>query len=176
MQMLNRYFVPFALILILSAIWFNVENPLDWRHWDAPYKLSLAILAVSMVVNWWFAKNTYRYIHLAKQMKILQVWLYYIWAVPLFWLLQPFWGPVWLLFVMAPITAALFTNRRHTVIKALVSASTMLGIYYKRGVFEGGLGPAGGMACVHACFIVIFALFVYGLEQTALRLRDARLH
>lgn len=175
MQMLNRYFVPFALILILSAIWFSVENPLDWRHWDSAYKLSLGILAVSMVVNWWLSKYTYHFIHWAKQMKILQVWLYYIWAVPLFWLLQPFWGPMWLIFVMAPITAALFTNRRHTIVMALVSAGTMLGIYYKGGVFDGGLGPAGGMACVHACFIVVIAMFIRGLEQAALRLRDARL-
>ena len=172
MQMLNRYFVPFALILILSAIWFNVENPADWRHWDTAYKYSLAILAVSTVVNWWFAKNTYRYIHLAKQMKVLQVWLYFIWAVPLFWLLQTFWEPMWLLFVMAPVAAALFTNRWHTVVMALVSAGTMLGIYYKRDVFSYGwtTGQAG-MSYVHATFIVVFSLFVYGLEQTALRLR-----
>ncbi len=175
MQMLNRYFVPFALILILSAIWFNVENPLDFRQWDPSYKYALAILAVSMVTNWYLSSHTYRFIHWAKQMKVLQVWLYYVWAVPLFWLLQPYWGPMWLLFVMAPVTAALFTDRWHTLASALVSAGTMLAIYYKRGVFDGGMGPAGGMACVHACFIVVFALFVYGLEQTALRLRDSAL-
>jgi hypothetical protein len=175
MQMLNRYFVPFALILILSAIWFNVENPLDWHQWDPSYKYALAILAVSMLTNWYLSSHTYRFIHWAKEMKILQVWLYYVWAVPLFWLLQPFWGPMWLLFVMAPVTAALFTDRWHTLASALVSAGTMLLIYYKRGVFDGGMGPAGGMACVHACFIVVFALFVYGLEQTALRLRDSAL-
>jgi len=175
MQMLNRYFVPFALILILSAIYFHVDNPWQWRLWDASYKQALVILAISMLVNWYLSANTYRYIHWAKQMKILQVWLYYVWAVPLFWLLQPVWGPVWLLFVMAPVTAALFTNRWHTLASALVSAGTMLAIYYQRGVFADGMGPAGGMACVHASFIVIFALFVYGLEQTALRLRDSAL-
>jgi hypothetical protein len=175
MQMLNRYFVPFALILILSAIWFNVENPLDWRHWDTSYKQALVILAVSMLVNWYLSSHTYRYIHWAKQMKILQVWLYYLWAVPLFWLLQPFWGPMWLLFVMAPVTAALFTDRWQTLASAVVSAGTMLLVYYKRGLFQDGIGPQEGMVCVHAAFIIVFALFVYGLEQTALRLRDAAL-
>jgi hypothetical protein len=169
MQMLNRYFVPFALTLILSAVHFSSPDP-------SIVKISFAILAASMVVNWWFAKNTYRYIHLAKQMKILQVWLYYIWAVPLVYLLLPFWGPMWLLFVMAPITAALVTNRRHTILMALVSAGTMLGIYYKRGAFEAGwVEGMAGMTYVHAAFIIIIALFVYGLEQTALRLRDVRL-
>ena len=166
MQMLNRYFAPFALILIVSAVYFSEPDP-------AAYKISLAILAASIVVNWWVAKNTYRYIHWAKQMKILQVWLDYIWAVPLFWLLQPYWGPMWLLFVMAPATAALTMDRWHTLFVATVSAGTMLGIYYYRGVFE--VGPAGGMACVHASFIIIFAMFVYGLAQAALRLRDSNL-
>lgn len=175
MQMLNRYFVPFALILILSALWFNVENPSDWRHWDPNYKQALIILAVSILVNWYLSANTYRFIHWAKQMKILQVWLYYIWAVPLFWLLQPLWGPMWLLFVMAPVTAALFTNRWQTLLSAVVSAGTMLAIYHQRGLFHEGMGPAEGMACVQASFIIVFALFVYGLEQTALRLRDVTL-
>ncbi|MBI5239329.1 MAG: hypothetical protein HY926_02570 [Elusimicrobia bacterium] len=169
MQMLNRYFVPFALILILSAIHFSSPD----RN---VVQTAFAILALAMVVNWWFSKNTYRYIHLAKQMKILQVWLNYVWAVPLVYLLLPFWGPMWLLFVMAPITAALFTNRRHTLGMALVSAATMLGIYHKQGAFEAGWTEGmAGMTYVHAAFIVIIALFVYGLEQTALRLRDARL-
>ncbi len=175
MQMLNRYFVPFALILILSALWFNVENPSDWRHWDSTYKESLIILAISMAVNWYLSVNTYRYIHWAKQIKILEVWLYFLLAAALFWLLGPSWGPMWLLFVMSPVAAALFTNRWHTLGSALTSAGTMLLIYYKRGLFHEGIGPAEGMACVHASFIVVFALFVYGLEQTALRLRDVAL-
>jgi hypothetical protein len=175
MQMLNRYFAPFALILISSAIWFSVDNPGDWHSWNPSYKYALGILAVSMIVNWWLAKNTYRFIHLTKPMKILQVWIYYVWAVPLFWLLQPFWGPMWLLFVMAPVTAAMSTDRWHTLASALISATTMLAIYYSHGLFREGIGPQEGMACVQACFIVVFALFVYGLEQTALRLRDSAL-
>ena len=42
-----------------------------------------------------------------------------------------------------------------------------------RGRYE--MGPAAGMAVVHACFIVVFSLFVYSLAQSALRLRDANL-
>ncbi len=173
MQMLNRYFAPFALILILSAIWFNVENPADVRNWDASYKLALGILAVSIAVNWWVGKNTYRFIHWAHQMRLAQVWLNFIWAVPLFYLLQPFWGPMWLLFVMAPATSALIMDRWHTLATACVSAATMLAIYYYRGVFDGG--PAAGMVCVHAAFIIVFSLFVNGMAQMALRMRDANL-
>ena len=164
MQMLNRYFTPFALALILSAIYFSEPDP-------RAYKLSLGILAASILINWWLSANTYRFIRWSRQMRALQVWLSYVWAVPLFWLLQPYWGPMWLLFVMAPATAALIMTRPQTFGISLVSAGTMLAIYYSRGVFDGG--PATGMACVHALFIVVFALFVHALAQTALRMRDA---
>lgn len=167
MQILNRYFAPFAFILIVSAIYFSEPEPRD-------YKLSLAILAASLIINWWVSANVYRFSRWTKALKALLVWLDFIWAVPLFWLLQPYWGPMWLLFVMAPVTAALYWNRWQTMGISLVSAATMLAIYAKRGVFEGG-GPAMGMAFVHASFIVVFALFVHGLAQTALRMRDANL-
>lgn len=166
MQMLNRYFTPFALMLILTAVYFSEPDPRD-------YKLSLAILCVSTVVNWWLSASAYRFINWARQMKALQVWLNFIWAVPLFYLLQPYWAPVWLLFVMGPATAALYMGRAMTLGVAAVSSATMLAIYYRRGVFEGGLGPAGGQAFVHAGFIIVFSLFVHGLAQAALRLRDA---
>lgn len=166
MQLLNRYFTPFALILILSAIYFSEPDPRS-------YKLSLGILAASVIINWWFSANTYRFIHWARQMRALQIWLNFFWAVPLFYLLQPYWGPMWLLFVMAPATSALYMGRWHTLATALVSSATMLAIYYRRGVFE--MGPAAGMAAVHACFIIFFSLFVHSLAQTALRLRDANL-
>ena len=175
MQMLNRYFAPFALLLIFSGIWFTADNPTDVRHWDAAYKYSLGVVALSALVNWWFSANTYRFIHWSRWLRQAQIWLNFLWAVPLFWFLQPFWAPSWLLFVMGPATAALYVGRTETIVTATASASSMLFIYYKRGVFDGGLGPAGGMALVHASFIMIFALFVHGLAQAALRMRDAAL-
>lgn len=166
MQMLNRYFTPFALILILSAIYFSQPDPRD-------YKISLLILLTSILVNWWLSKNAYRKPWLARHMRKIQVWLNFIWAAPLFYLLQPYWGPMWLLFVMAPVTAALYFRFWQTFAVSIVVSSTMLAMYYHRGVFDGG--PAAGMAFVEAAFIVVFSLFVHGLAQTALRLRDSQI-
>ena len=162
MQMLNRYFTPFALMLILSAIYFSEPEP-------RAIKLSLAILAASTLVNWWFSANTYRFIRWTREMRMVQVWLNYLWAVPLFYLLQPFWGPMWLLFVMAPVTAALYESWWQTLVTASVSAFTMLVLYWLGGM-EGG--AFWGMAGIHASFIIIFSLFVNSLAQVALRLRD----
>ena len=166
MQMLNRYFTPFALILILSAIYFSQPDPRD-------YKLSLLILLSSILINWWLSKNVYRIPSLARHIRKIQVWINFIWAIPLFYLLQPYWGPMWLLFVMAPVTAALYFTFWQTFSTATFVSSTMLAIYWKRGVFDGG--PDAGMVFVEAAFIVIFSLFVHGLAQAALRLRDANI-
>jgi len=168
MQMLNRYFAPFALLLILSAIYFSEPDPRD-------YKLSLGILAASILVNWALTKYAYRWFQWVQYMKALQVWANFIWSIPLFWLLQPYWAPMWLLFALAPATAALNTSRVHAFLCAAASAGTMLAIYHQRGVFDGGIGPAGGMAFVHAGFIIVLTMFVHALAQAALRLRDPQL-
>lgn len=162
MNLLNRYFTPFAALLIVSAIYFTEPD-------RRTVYLAAGTWGGSILVNWWLANNMYRFIGWANRLKSVQVWLNYVWAIPLFYLLQPFWAPMWLLFVMAPVTAALYQGRTQTLITSIVSAGTMLGLYWIRGL-EGDI--AWGMAIVHAAFIVIFSVFIYALAETALRLRD----
>jgi hypothetical protein len=163
MQMLNRYFTPFALALIVMAVYFSEPEP-------RATKLAAAILAADVAVNWWLGRNQYRWFAWTKQLRILQVWLNFVWAVPLFYLLYPYWAPMWLLFVMAPTAAALTTSRVHTAVCAVAAAATMIAIYWWKQPLE---GVFLGMALSQAAFIVIFSLFVNGLAQTALRMRDA---
>ena len=170
MQMLNRYFTPFALILISLAFYYRVPEegetglPMD-------IKLSIAIVAASVLVNWWLSANKYRFIRWATALRHGQVWINYLWSALLVYFLVPYWAPMWLLLVMAPVAAALSLGKGATWISGLVSAGTMLGIYAHRGMAPEG--PAFGMALAHAAFIVIFSLFVHALAEAALRLRDA---
>lgn len=166
MQMLNRYFTPFALALIAAAVYFN------GLYEEAPgtTKLAVGILAADLALNWWIGRNQYSWLAWSKQLRLIQVWLNYLWAVPLFYLLYPYWAPMWLLFVAAPTAAALTQSRAQTAVCALVAAGTMMALYWSRQPLE---GPLLGMALSHALFIVVFSLFVNGLAQTALRLRDA---
>lgn len=170
MQMLNRYFTPFALVLIVSAVYFRID---DFRESGLRAPLIAAgILIADMLVNWWIGRNQYRWIGWAPRMRQAQIWLNYVWAVPLFYLLYPYWSPMWLLFVMAPTAAALTTTRLETILCSLVAAGTMIGIYWFRQGWH--LEPEfWGLALSQAAFIVIFSLFVHSLAQTALRLRDA---
>lgn len=163
MQMLSRYFTPFALVLILLAVQFGEAEP-------AVTKIAIAILVADVLVNWWIGKNQYRWVGWAGRFRQMQVWFNLVWAVPLFYLLYPYWGPMWLLFVLAPTAAALTTSKLETVLCSLAAAGSMIGIIRWRQPLE---GPALGMVLSHAVFIVIFALFVHSLAQTALRMRDA---
>lgn len=163
MQMLSRYFTPFALVLILLAVQFGEAEP-------AVTKISIAILIADVLVNWWIGKNQYRWVGWAGRFRQMQVWFNLVWAVPLFYLLYPYWGPMWLLFVLAPTAAALTTSKLETVLCSAAAAASMIGIIRWRQPLE---GPALGMVLSHAAFIVIFALFVHSLAQTALRMRDA---
>ncbi|MBI4051569.1 MAG: hypothetical protein HY400_03595 [Elusimicrobia bacterium] len=162
MQFLNSYFTPFAAFLVLSALYFSAPDP--WTIW-----LSVGVLMLSGGINYWFSKNTYRYIYWTKTLRWLQVWLNFIWSVPLFYLLGGWWAPMWLLFLMAPATAALYEGRRSTFLTAFCSSSTLLLLYKLRGL-EGGM--AWGQALVHSAFIIFFSLFVHSLSQMALRLRS----
>ena len=111
MQMLSRYFTPFALILILSAVHFGEPE-------RRTTKIAIAILAADVFVNWWIAKNQYRWIRWAGRFRQMQVWLNLFWAAPLFYFLYPYWGPMWLLFVLAPTAAALTRSGTSLVISA----------------------------------------------------------
>jgi hypothetical protein len=171
MQMLNRYFTPFALVMIVSALYFRFDDFRDPGA-RAPMFIAAGIIVADVIINWWLGRNQYRWIKWSRQLRLIQVWLPYVWAVPLVYLLYPYWAPMWLLFVMAPTAAALTTGRGHTLFCALVSAGTMIGIYWVRQSYHLELEFIG-TALSQAAFILIFALFVHSLAQTALRLRDA---
>ena len=119
MQMLSRYFTPFALFLIFSAVYFGEPEPQATR-------ISMAILLCDVLLNWWIGRNQYRWVGWAARLRQVQVWINFIWAVPLFYLLYPFWGPMWLLFVLAPTAAALTTSRTETVVCSLAAAGAMI--------------------------------------------------
>lgn len=161
MQLLNRYFFPFAAFLILSAVYLTRPEP-HIVYW------SVGILVFSVLVNHWFVKNSYRMVRWTRFLRLIQVGLNLLWSVPLVYLLGGFWAPVWLLMLTAPATAALYLSRSQAFATALVSSLTLLGLYYLRGL-EGAI--AWGQALTHGLFILIFTLFIHALGQVALRLR-----
>ena len=168
MNLLNLYFTPFAAAMVLTAIYFSEPD-------GRTKGLSIGLLIVSLAVNHWFSKNTYRFVGWAQRLKLLQVWLTFLWSALLAYLLMPYWAPMWLLLTLPPVTAALYQGKGQTLATAGICSLAVLGLYwlYERAVGM-PLGPAQwGQACVHAAFIPVLAAFVHELAQTALRMRDA---
>ncbi|MBI3298522.1 MAG: hypothetical protein HYZ75_10185 [Elusimicrobia bacterium] len=168
MNLLNLYFTPFAAVMVVTAIYFS--DPDARTKW-----LSFGVLLASLLVNHWFSKNIYRFVGWAQRLKLLQVWLTFLWSAVLAYLLMPYWAPMWLLLTLPPVTAALYQSRGQTLLTAGVCAASVLGLYWayqmKVGMPLGEVMWAQGV--IHAAFIPVLAAFVHELAQTALRMRDA---
>ncbi len=169
MNLLNLYFTPFAAVLVVMAVYFSDPEPAV--RWTA-----FGVLGMSLAVNHWLSKNTYRFVGWTGRLKAVQVWLTYLWSVLLFYLLMPYWAPMWLLLTMPPVTSAMYQTRLQTLGTGCVSGATILLIYWLRSKATGlPLGPQlWGQAFIHAAFIPVLALFVHSLAQTALQMRDIR--
>lgn len=167
MNLLNLYFTPFAAAMVVAAVYFSEP--------DATTKyLSFGLLLFSLAVNHWFSKNTYRFVGWAGRLKVLQVWLTFLWSGVLAYLLMPYWAPMWLLLTMPPVTAAMYQGRAQTLGTAAVCGASVLGLYW---VYERNVGmPLGqvmwAQGALQALFIPVLAAFVHELAQTALRMRD----
>lgn len=168
MNLLNLYFTPFAAVMVVAAIYFS--EPDAGTKW-----LSFGVLLSSLLVNHWFSKNTYRFVGWAQRLKLMQVWLTFLWSAVLAYLLMPYWAPMWLLLTLPPVTAALYQNKTQTLATAAVCSASVLGLYWlyqqKVGMPLGEVMWAQGM--IHASFILVLAAFVHELAQAALRMRDA---
>lgn len=167
MNLLNLYFTPFAAAMVLAAVYFSEP--------DATTKyLSFGLLLLSLVVNHWFSKNTYRFVGWAGKLKLLQVWLTFLWSAVLAYLLMPYWAPMWLLLTMPPIIAAVNQGRWQTLATAgACSASVLALLWLYQLKMEMPLGEVmWAQGFVQAAFIPVLASFVHELAQTALRMRD----
>ena len=101
MQMLNRYFTPFALALIAMAVYFRTDA-FDSDGLSIPLT-AIGILVADLAINWWMGRNQYRWVAgRARASARCKIWLNYVWAAVLFYLLYPYWSPMWLLLVVAP--------------------------------------------------------------------------
>lgn len=184
MHILNYYFTPFAVILILTAIFFSQpERSVTWA--------SFAILAAAFAANYWLGKNTYRFMQWSRHIRALTVWINLAVSAALFYLLASYWAPMWLLFLSAPAASAMFMKKTHVFLIALFSAALMLGLYLFKGIsFAMAAGPepltfaqalsqimtetqVWGMAATHAIFIVFFSMFAAAMAEMIVKVRDS---
>ncbi len=170
MHILNYYFTPFAVILILFAIFFSQPDPQVTR-------ISFAVLAAAFAANWWLGRNTYRFLRWSRHIRALTVWLNLAVSAALFYLLSAYWAPMWLLFLTAPAASAMYMRKWQVFLVSLASAVLMLGLYYARSLAFGegvGLGAQlWAMAAVQAVFIIFFSMFTAAMAEMVVKVRDS---
>jgi hypothetical protein len=170
MHILNFYFTPFAVILILFAIFFSEPEP-------GVTRMSFAILGAAFAANWWLNRNTYRFLRWSRHIRALTVWLNLAVSATLFYLLSAYWAPMWLLFLTAPAASAMYMKKWQVLLVSLVSAGLMVGLYYARSLAYGDGGGMGtqlwGMAGTQAVFIVFFSMFTAAMAEMIIKVRDS---
>ncbi len=168
MHILNYYFTPFAVILILFAIFFSEPG-------SSVTYASFAILAAAFIANYWLGSNVYRFMRWSRHIRTLTVGLNLAVSAALFYLLAAYWAPMWLLFLAAPAASAMFMKKWQVLLTALTAAGIMLGLYYLRSVVYGmGMNPQlWGMASTQAVFIVFFSMFTAAMAEMIVKVRDS---
>lgn len=168
MHILNFYFTPFAVILIAFAVFFSEPER------SVTY-ISFALLAAAFVINYVLSANVYRLMQVTRSIRGIIVAINLITSAALFYLLSPYWAPMWLLFLTAPAAAAMFMKKWQVFLTALAAAGLMLGIYYVRSVVNDmGISPQlVGMAATQAIFIIFFSMFTAAMAEMAVKVRDS---
>ena len=169
MHILNYYFTPFAVILILFAIFFSQPER------SVTY-LSFGILGAAFAINVWLNRNVYRFLRWSRHIRAVTVWMNLAVSAALFYLLSAYWAPMWLLFLTAPAASAMYMKKWQVFLTALFSCAVMFALYYVRGLAfgEGGLGTQlWAMAGTQAVFIVFFSMFTAAMAEMVIKVRDS---
>jgi len=162
-RVVNRFFTPFAVVMVLAAMALGYAEP-------AVYRAALAIAIALVAFNEgsvWLASRYGEYTTGIGHARILTN---FIGNVALVYMLGTFWGPMWLLFVLTPVATALYADWKKTVMTAVISSGALLAIYASRGL-EGPIG--WGQASLHAAFIVFISLFVNSIARMIMQIKSA---
>ncbi|MGC9069936.1 MAG: hypothetical protein ACP5IO_01325 [Elusimicrobiales bacterium] len=165
MHTFNTIFTPFGIILVIFAVIFSQPEKKDTI-------LSIATLTFQFVVNYYMSKNIYHFPKPQVLRKIL-VMFNIITTSVVFYLLQSYWAPVWLLYTMPSIFASTFLTTRQTILFSVISASLMLLAYYiKAFILDIELSPTIiTMALCHSLFIIAVSVFVNTLCEAIVKIR-----
>jgi len=183
MHILNYYFTPFAVILILLGLLFSQPDP-------AVTYASFGVLAAAFAANFWLGRNMYRFLRWSRHIRALTVWLNLAVSAVLFYMLVPYWAPMWLLFLTAPAASAMYMKKSQVFAVSLCSAAAMLGIYLWKGMAFAMSDASGitllqafdaaaantqllGMAAAQAVFIVFFSMFTAAMAEMVIKVRDS---
>jgi len=161
-RIVDRFFTPFALSLVVSSLYLGFAEPR--AKW-----ISVGLVVFLGIFNEISAYVAKKHMEWAVAVGNTRIITNFIANIALVYLLGTFWGPMWLLFVLTPVATALYASWSKTLITATISSAALLGIYYSRDLE----GPVGwGQASLHAAFIVFISLFVNSIARLVMQMKN----
>jgi PAS domain S-box-containing protein len=161
-RLVDRFFTPFAMILVAAGAWMGFAEP--WAKHVAI--LMLLALFIFNEVSVMLARKHEEWTRTIGNLRIVTN---FVANVALVYMLGTFWGPMWLLFVLTPVATALYADWMRTLGAGVISAAALLAIYASRGL-TGAVG--WGQASIHAAFIVFISLFVNSIARMVMQMRS----
>ena len=163
-RIVDRFFTPFALSLVVSSLFLGFAEPK--AKWTA---VGLVVfLGIFNEISAYIAKKNMEWAVPVGNTRIITN---FIANVILVYILGTFWGPMWLLFVLTPVATALYASWTRTLGTAALSSAALLAIYWSRGL-EGAVG--WGQASLHASFIVFISLFVNSVARLVMQMKSSQ--
>ncbi len=163
-RIVDRFFTPFALSLVVSSLFLGFAEPK--AKWTA---VGLVVfLGIFNEITAYIAKKKMEWAVSVGNTRIITNFFA---NVLLVYLLGTFWGPMWLLFVLTPVATALYASWTRTLATAAISSAALLAIYWSRGL-EGAVG--WGQASLHASFIVFISLFVNSVARLVMQMKNTQ--
>ncbi len=162
-RIVDRFFTPFALTLVISSLYLGFAEPK--AKW-----ISVGLVVFLGIFNEISAYLAKKHNEWAVPVGNTRLVTNFLANVVLVYLLGTFWGPMWLLFVLTPVATALYASQGRTFVTAAISSAALLGIYWSRGLE----GPVGwGQASLHATFIVFISLFVNSIARLVMQMKSS---
>jgi PAS domain S-box-containing protein len=163
-RIVDRFFTPFALALVVSALFLGFAEP--QVKWTA---IGLVVcLGLFNEISAYLARKKTEWTVTVGNTRLLTN---FVANIALVYMLGTFWGPMWLLFVLTPVATALYASQSRTLITALISSAALLGIYWSRGLE----GPVGwGQAALHATFILFISMFVNSIARLVMQMKNSQ--
>lgn len=157
LELVNRYATPFAVLLVIMAIFF--PSPIR-----AVRNLSIGLLTFSVFFNLFTVGLIRRRPEILPRLKKLRMYTNLAVNVVLVYALGPYWPPIWLLLALTPIATAIYASPRQSLISSLLISFLIMGIH----LAHGGSGLAEwGQTLTRASFVIFLSLLLNELAQEA---------
>ncbi|MFH1725218.1 MAG: hypothetical protein ABII00_11445 [Elusimicrobiota bacterium] len=150
----NDHLTPLAVLIVVPGLFVAPLSKLVLIP-------SAVLITYSVIFNYLSLYLMKRDITLASG---LRVGSNYVVNICLLWLLYSVWPLVWVLLVLMSIGVAVYQNRRDSLRTGIAISILLLAVHWAYG---GSTLIDWTNACVKACVIVLFNLFVNGLLQIA---------